>query len=155
MSLTKVISALLFLAVCMGVAVWNARRRKRLFFASHSIDVDQLHALLFSGESTASIEVIDVRQPLDLLAHSVIIPGSRRIAPKDALENPDLIPREQEAVVYCTCPSDGTAIKIMQKAVSLGFDKIKFLHGGLDAWTQKSYPVEPYQQSFHLDTPGV
>jgi len=42
----------------------------------------------------------------------------------------------------------------VKKAVSLGFEKVKILHGGLDAWKQRSYPVEPYQSAFHLDTPA-
>jgi 3-mercaptopyruvate sulfurtransferase SseA len=29
---------------------------------------------------------------------------------------------------------------------------MKFLKGGLDGWKAKGYPVEPYTQSFHLDT---
>jgi rhodanese-related sulfurtransferase len=162
MSLTKVICALLILTVCLAIAEWNRRRRKRLFFQSHSIEAEQLHAILFATDRSGpvqsgsiqprSIQVIDVRQPLDLLAYSQIIPGSRRIPPKEILANPELLERDQETIVYCTCPSDKTASKIMQKAVSLGFDKVRFLHGGLDAWKEKSYPVEPYESVFHLDT---
>lgn len=152
MSLTNLAVAVVILIACLGIAVWASKRRKRRFFQSHSIDAEQLYALLFGGKPTHFVQVIDVRQPLDLLATSVIIPGSRRIPPKEILENPELIARDQEAIVYCTCPSDKTAIKIMQKAVALGFEKIKFLHGGLDAWKQKNYPVEPYRQAFHLDT---
>ncbi|WP_041598103.1 rhodanese-like domain-containing protein [Granulicella tundricola] len=152
MSLTMVVAAVLILAV-LGAGEWYRRRRKRLFLASHSINVEQLHALL-AGNEGGSIHVIDVRQPLDLLAHSEIIPGSRRIPPKEILGNPGLLDKEQETVVYCTCPSDETAGKIMQKAVSLGFEKVKILHGGLDAWKEKRYPVEPYESAFHLDTPA-
>jgi rhodanese-related sulfurtransferase len=154
MSLLKVLVAVLILAACAAVAAWDRSRRRRLFFQSHSIDVERLRALLFAGRPDDAVEVIDVRQPLDLLAYSVIIPGSRRIPPKDILENPDLIRRDQETIVYCTCNSDEASIKIMRKAVALGFDKIKFLHGGLDAWKQRNYPVEPYRHSFHLDTPA-
>ena len=151
MSLTKLVCAILILGVFLGISEWKRRRRKRLFFAAHSIDAEQLHAILFAGE-TASVQVIDVRQPLDLLSYSQIIPGSRRIAPKEILNNPELLARDQETIVYCTCPSDQTASKIMHKAVSLGFEKVKILHGGLDAWKEKSYPVEPYETAFHLDT---
>ncbi len=155
MSPTKVVFVVLILIACMGVAAWIRRRRKRVFFESHSIDAEQLHAMLFEPGRSDSVQVIDVRQPLDLLAYSQIIPGSRRIAPKEILANPELLPKDQNTIVYCTCPSDETASKIMEKAVSMGFEKIKFLHGGLDAWKEKCYPVEPYETAFHLDTPGV
>ena len=32
------------------------------------------------------------------------------------------------------------------------FFRIKFLKGGLAAWKAKDYPVESYQELFHLDT---
>ena len=98
--------------------------------------------------------VYDVRQPLDLLAHSEIIPGSERISPKDILANPLLIPKDVDAVVYCTCPGDTTAEQIVRKALTLSFVRIRILTGGLDAWKAQGFPVEPYTTAFHLDTPA-
>ena len=154
MTLTEVAFAVVILASCFGIWLWSSRRRKRLFLESHSIDAEQLHEILFAGGRAESVQVIDVRQPLDLLASSQIIPGSRRIPPKEILENPNIFLRDQDTIVYCTCPSDQTAGKIMQRAVSLGFERVKVLHGGLDAWKEKSYPVEAYESVFHLDTPA-
>jgi rhodanese-related sulfurtransferase len=93
-----------------------------------------------------------VRLPLDLLADSDIIPGARRLAPKEIQANPSLIPKEKDTIVYCTCPSDKTSRAILQKALALEFSRIKFLKGGLDGWKARGYPVEPYTRSFHLDT---
>jgi rhodanese-related sulfurtransferase len=94
--------------------------------------------------------LFDVRQPLDLLANSEIIPGAKRIPPNDVLENPALIPKEQDSIVYCTCPSDKTSRIVLRRALSLNFLRIKFLKGGLAAWKAMGYPVEPYTQPFHL-----
>jgi rhodanese-related sulfurtransferase len=58
--------------------------------------------------------ILDVRQPLDLLADSEIIEGAQRISPEDATANPALIPTDKELVVYCTCPSDKTSRAIAQ-----------------------------------------
>jgi rhodanese-related sulfurtransferase len=33
----------------------------------------------------------------------------------------------------------------------LGFNRVKLLKGGLNAWKAKGYPVQPYKESFHLD----
>jgi rhodanese-related sulfurtransferase len=34
------------------------------------------------------------------------------------------------------------------------FSRIRFLKDGLDGWKARGYPVEPYKESFHLDTAG-
>jgi rhodanese-related sulfurtransferase len=39
-----------------------------------------------------------------------------------------------------------------RRALALNFLKVKFLRGGLAAWKQRGYPVEPYRETFHLDT---
>ena len=153
MSLTSIVYVVLVLAASLVLVEWSRRRRKRLFLASHSINAEQLKEMLAATSRPAAVQVLDVRQPLDLLAYSQIIPGSRRVPPKEILEHPDILPKDQETVVYCTCPSDDTAAKIMQKAIKLGYLKVRILTGGLDAWKAKGYPVEPYRSSFHLDTP--
>ena len=96
--------------------------------------------------------VLDVRQPLDFLAYSEIIPGAMRIPPKDLIQQPSLIPREKDAVVYCTCPSEKTSRMILRRALALQFSRIKFLKGGLAGWKAKGFPVEPYEKPFRLDT---
>jgi rhodanese-related sulfurtransferase len=123
------------------------RRRREL--DEHSIEPDALHALLTKNQD---VLLFDVRQPLDLLAHSEIIPGAKRIPPKEVLEKATLIPKEKESVIYCTCVSQSTSRMILERALALNFTKIKFLKGGLDAWKAKGYPVERYTTPFHLDT---
>jgi len=113
------------------------------------IDADALHALL---EPEAKVLVFDVRQPLDLLAHSEMIPGAKRIPPKDLLADPSLLSNTVDAVVYCTCEAQKTSVEIVQRGLSLGFRRLKVLRGGLSAWKAKGYPVVPYKESFRLDT---
>jgi len=139
---------LVLLAAILGF-VFVKRARDRREVREHSIDPDTLHELLIP---VRKVTVFDVRQPLDLLAHSEMIPGATRIAPKEVLENAALIPKEIDAVIYCTCVSDKTSRAILRKARALEFTRIKYLRGGLDGWKAKGYPVEPYTKSFHLDT---
>jgi rhodanese-related sulfurtransferase len=115
----------------------------------HRISAEELHEL---RSSARDVLIFDVRQPLDLLANLEIIPGAKRIPPKEVLEMPSLIPKERDSVVYCTCPSDKTSRAVLRQALALHFSRIKFLEGGLAAWKAKGYPVEEYQESFHLDT---
>jgi rhodanese-related sulfurtransferase len=132
------------------------RRRKRIrdqrVMEQHSITAEDLHALLASNQE---VLLFDVRQPLDLLAYPEIIPKAQRVAPNEVLERPSLIPKEKDAVVYCTCPSDKTSRIVLRRALALQFFRVRFLKGGLAAWKAKGYPVEPYQEVFHLYTPSL
>ena len=117
----------------------------------HSITPEELHALLASNQE---LFLFDVRQPLDLLAYPEIIPRAQRIPPNEVLENPALIPQERDVVVYCTCPSDKTSRLVLRRALTLHFNRIKLLKGGLAAWKAKGYRVDPYNEVFHLYSPS-
>src|ERR1700760_4170805 len=132
------------------VGLWRMKRlRERRELERYSIEPDELHALL---ESKKDVVVLDVRQPLDLLAHSEIIPGAVRVPPKEVMEQADSIPKDKDSVIYCTCVSEKTSRMVLQNALRLKFSRIKFLKGGLAAWKEKGYPVEVYDKPFHLDT---
>ncbi len=133
--------------------IWIRRMKARREFERISITPEALHELIVGHHD---VVILDVRQPLDLLADSEIIEGARRISPEDATTNPALIPTDKELVVYCTCPSDKTsraiAFKAQQLAPQVDLSRVKFLKGGLAAWKAKGYPVVPYDKTFHLDT---
>jgi|SRR5579859_6611068 len=147
MALTLIIICLAVL--CVAILVWTKRTGNRDDVEQHSITPEALHALLGSNQD---VLVYDVRQPLDLLAHAEIIPGAKRVFPKEIMEKPSIIPKDKDLVVYCTCPGDKTSREVWQKALAMNLLRVRFLKGGLDAWKAKGYPVEPYQESFHLDT---
>ena len=147
MSLVLIIIGVGVLGILL--ALWVKRRNERLKLERHSITPDALHELLTSKQG---VLLLDVRQPLDLLADSEIIPGTTRIPPKEVLQNPSLIPRDRDAVVYCTCPGDETSRRVLNRALAIQLSRIKLLKGGLAAWKAKGYPVVPYTESFHLDT---
>jgi len=142
-----ILSTICVAVVCVFAVIWLRRSTNRDDMEHHSITPEGLRALLAGNQE---VLLFDVRQPLDLLANSEIIPGARRIPPKEVLENPSLIPKEKDSIVYCTCPSDKTSREILHRTRSLQFLRIKFLRGGLAAWKAKGYPVEPYNKPFHL-----
>ena len=147
MSLIAIGVVAVCLAIGILVAMKQARVRRELEL--HSIEPEALHALLTAKED---VLVYDVRQPLDLLAYSEVIPGSIRIPPKEILANPSLIPKEKDAVVYCTCPSDKTSWSVVRQAMEQQVTRIKVLKGGLAGWKARGFEVEPYRDSFRLDT---
>ena len=147
MALIVICIAALCLALFVGGKIRRSRERREL--DQHSIGPETLHELLSDGKN---VRVFDVRVPLDLLAYSEVIPGSTRVPPKEIMENPALIPKEEDAVVYCTCPDDKTSREILRRALNLNFSRLKILKGGLAGWKAKGYPVEPYKEAFRLDT---
>ena len=137
--------------LCVVIFVWSKRKRDQDQLARHMITAEELRSLLASSRE---VLLFDVRQPLDLLANSEIIPGARRVPPQEVLDDTCVIPKEKEAVVYCTCPGEKTSRAVLHRALSLHFLHIKFLKGGLAAWKAKGYPVEPYRDVFHLYVPS-
>jgi rhodanese-related sulfurtransferase len=143
-----------FIIICVAVLGYLiVRRVKRMRdqqqIERHSITPEQLHTLLAADQE---VLVYDVRRPLELLADSEIIPGAKRIPPREFIANPALIPKDKDLVVYCTCAGDETSRTVLHMALGLHFNRVKFLKGGLAAWKAKGYPVEPYKESFPLET---
>lgn len=137
------------LALLLALIVQGIKRRKdRQEIRQHSITPEGLHEWLASNQE---VLLFDVRQPLDLLAYPEIIPGAIRIPPREVLENPFLIPKDKDSVIYCTCPSDKTSTEIWRKARAMDFSRLKILKGGLEGWKAQGYRVESYEKSFRLD----
>jgi rhodanese-related sulfurtransferase len=145
--MTLSLVAICIAAACIAVFASVKRHRDKTELERHSISVEELHLLL---ESDQEIFLFDVRQPLDLVAYPELIPRAQRIPPKEVLDKPALIPRDKDVVVYCTCPGDKTSRTVLRRALMLGFSRIKLLRGGLSAWKEKGYAVEPYKESFRL-----
>ncbi|HTH52628.1 MAG TPA: rhodanese-like domain-containing protein [Edaphobacter sp.] len=144
------VSLVVLVAVgAVGAVAWTLRARHLRKLDSYGIEPEILRGLL---QPKASVLLFDVRQPLDVLAYSERIPGAQRISPKDILADPMLIPIDEDVVLYCTCEGQKTSREIIQRGLTLGFSRVRLLRGGLAAWKAKGYPVEPYKESFHLDT---
>jgi rhodanese-related sulfurtransferase len=141
------LTAICVSVVCLLTVTWIKRRNHQDDMEQYSITPEALHALLAANQE---VLLFDVRQPLDLLANSEIIPGAKRIPPKEVMENPSLIPQEKDSIIYCTCPSDKTSREVLHRTRALHFFRIKFLRGGLAAWKAQGYPVEPYNKAFRL-----
>ena len=145
----------LFAIVAIGVLIFAGvrlkRSREKRELERYFIEPDDLHRMLSLNQD---VLVLDVRQPLDLLAYSEMIPGAKRLPPKDVIATPSLIPKDVETVIYCTCNSESTSRDILQRALALNFSKVRLLRGGLAAWKEKGYSVVPYEEAFHLDTAG-
>jgi rhodanese-related sulfurtransferase len=133
---------------CVLIAIWLKRRNDNRDLESHSITPEALHTLMNTDQG---VLVFDIRRPLDLLTDLEVIPGSTRVSLKEFFQNPSLIPIDKDSVVYCTCPGDQTARRVVQQALRLRFTRMKLLRGGLPAWKAKGYAVTTYDEPFQLD----
>ena len=147
--MSLILTVICVAVLCSSIVLWIKRTRDRRVMEQQSITPEELHTLLASNQE---VLLFDVRQPLDFLVDSEIIPGAKRIPPREVLENTSLIPKDKDSVAYCTCPGDKTSRTITRQARAMHFYRVKFLKGGLAAWKAKGYPVELYQETFHLDT---
>ena len=75
--------------------LWVRRIKARREIERLSITPEALHELMIANHN---VLVLDVRQPLDLLADSEIIAGAQRVSPQDATENPGVIPDRKSVV---------------------------------------------------------
>ena len=148
MTMMAVDLTIICVAILVASALSNHVKDQREL-ERHTITPEELHGLLASNRK---VLVFDVRQPLDLLGDSVVIPGAKWFSPQAVFDDPSLLPENRDFVVYCTCPSDKTSRAVLRKALASGYSRIKFLKGGLDGWRAKGSPVEPYKEPFHLDT---
>ena len=112
-----ILSVLGAVVLCVLFVTRIKRKRDRNELDMNSITPEALHTLMASNQG---ILVFDVRQPLDLLGHSAIIPGAKWIPPEEVIKNPSLI-QEKDAVVYCTCPGDKTSRAVLHQAQACTF----------------------------------
>jgi rhodanese-related sulfurtransferase len=139
--LVVLVIVLIFL-VGFAIFGWKKRKNRENELERHSVSPQELHAFLDSGKQ---VLVFDVRQALDLLAYPEQIPGAKRIPPEEVLEKPNLIPKDKDVIVYCTCPSEKTSRRVLRRALALGFSRVRFLSGGLAAWKALGFPVEQFR----------
>jgi 3-mercaptopyruvate sulfurtransferase SseA len=52
------------------------------------------------------------------------------------------IPRQQEVVLYCTCPNEASSAMTAVKLRKYGVTKVRPLHGGFHTWRRLGFPLE-------------
>jgi rhodanese-related sulfurtransferase len=62
------------------------------------------------------------------------IPGARHVPIEEVGRHIADLPRDLDIVLYCACPSEASAARVAKILMSHCFNKVRPLHGGLDAW---------------------
>ncbi|MBI4416333.1 MAG: molybdopterin-synthase adenylyltransferase MoeB [Euryarchaeota archaeon] len=101
-----------------------------------SIAPEELKAKLDRGEP---VVVIDVREPMEYQINR--IPGARLIPLGQLPYKVNELSTADEIVLHCKSgPRSATALRFLRE---LGFQKLKNLDGGIDAWVERVDPSQP------------
>ncbi len=135
-------TALVILAALVAAYVgwkWWERHRFLKSLKAARITVDELYAMMTRGED---LVILDVRSKTHRELHGLRIPGARAFD-QDKLDQVVAgISRDHEIVVYCACPNDATAVKVAGLLRQRGFQRVRPLAGGIDAWTSAGLDLE-------------
>jgi membrane protein DedA with SNARE-associated domain/rhodanese-related sulfurtransferase len=131
--------ALLVLALAAYIASkWWRRRQFILQLRMDRISVDELWEMM-GKEISATI--LDVRSQLTQAA-SGRIPGALPIDMNKITESLAGLSTDGDVIVYCACPNEASAVKVAQALKQLGFQRVRPLQGGIDAWIAAGHDVE-------------
>ena len=133
-------AAALALAVLIGAyVIAKAIQRWRLsrLLAAAVITVDELRERLAREPRPY---VIDVGSTI---AHAARphIPGAMLLS-LDAIAQREDFPDDREIVLYCACPNEESARRGAQLLLQKGYQRVRPLIGGIDAWSAAGHPVE-------------
>jgi rhodanese-related sulfurtransferase len=127
----------ILLAAYIGLKYWQRRRLLRELRMAR-ITVSDVRRKQQAGESMI---IVDLRSDAALEEDPAIIPGAIRATLDDIKTGNHKLPRDQEIVVYCSCPNEATAARVSLLLQKSGFKNVRPLLGGIDAWRKENYPV--------------
>lgn len=107
------------------------------------ITADELKHRMDSGED---VVIVDLRSALEVEAEPLTIPGAVQMDAADLEEAFEVIPRDREIVVFCSCPNEATSARVALRLRALGITQIRPLADGLDAWRRRGFPLEAPKQ---------
>jgi membrane protein DedA with SNARE-associated domain/rhodanese-related sulfurtransferase len=127
------------LALYIGYKFYQ-RRRLLKELRTARITVDELHQRLQTGEVPV---ILDLRSPAELDRDPSLIRGARHLTMDELKLRHQEIPRDRDIVLYCSCPNEETSARMALLLQRNGILRVRPLLGGIDAWRERNYPVEP------------
>ncbi len=140
LSTTAHFFGLIFALLFVGFLAWRMLQR-RAFLRSvrmARLEPQDLKRMIDAGQP---VVIVDLRHPLDYLPDPRTLPGALSLTPDKLVEQRDRIPRDQEIVLFCTCPSEATAARMALRLRSMGIHRVRPLRGGYDEWKRLGYPL--------------
>jgi rhodanese-related sulfurtransferase len=132
----ELVAALLVLYILLK---WWQRWRLLRALRMSRITAAELHQALADD---APVVVVDVRPHASRLLDARVVPGALLIDTTGIDHTVHDIALDRELVLYCNCPNEVSAAKLAKVLMAQGYQRVRPLLGGLDAWDAAGYPVE-------------
>jgi membrane protein DedA with SNARE-associated domain/rhodanese-related sulfurtransferase len=134
----------LFVLLLAGLLLyigWKYFNRRRFLnkLRIARISPEELRQRMIAGED---IVVVDLRHALECESEPETIPGAVHMDPLKLDQAFELIPRDREIVLFCSCPNEATAAQNALRLRNLGITRIRPLAGGLASWRGLGFPVQ-------------
>jgi rhodanese-related sulfurtransferase len=102
-----------------------------------------IHELKRKMDRKEEVVIIDTRAGHSYIGSSVKIKGAIHLTLDELQARMGELPKHKEIIPYCTCPDEATSASMAWTLRENGFQKVRPLIGGFDAWEKAGYPVEP------------
>jgi len=136
----------LVILMVLGVLIYRVVKRRQFLVELRGLRLEpaQLMAMIDDAERAGLDRpfIVDLRHPLDVLTDPLILPGALRVGPDELKQRKEIIPRDRDIVLYCTCPSEETSAKVALELRRMGIKRVRPLRGGLQGWKDAGYPVD-------------
>jgi membrane protein DedA with SNARE-associated domain/rhodanese-related sulfurtransferase len=131
----------LLLAALGSYIVWKWQNRRR-FLQKLRIARITPEELKRRMDAREDMIIVDLRHELEFDAEPQTIYGAVRMDPADLEEAIEVIPRDREIVLFCSCPNEATAAQMALRLRSRGITRIRPLAEGLDGWRKRGFPMQ-------------
>jgi membrane protein DedA with SNARE-associated domain/rhodanese-related sulfurtransferase len=141
---------LIFILMVFGFIIYRFVKQRKFITAVAAMRLEPTELKTMIDEATAQGNtppfIVDLRHPLDYLPDPRVLPGALRIGPNELTQHQEIIPRDRDVVLYCTCPSEETSAKVAMQLHRFGIYRVRPLRGGFDGWKTLGYPLQDYVQ---------
>jgi membrane protein DedA with SNARE-associated domain/rhodanese-related sulfurtransferase len=138
----------IFVVMVLGFLAYRIWKQRKFLQQVRELRLEpsELKTMLDSAERDGLTPpfIVDLRHPLDYLPDPRVLPGALRIGPNELKQHSEIIPRDRDVILYCTCPSEETSARLALQLHKMGVYRVRPLRGGFDGWKQAGYPLVDY-----------
>ncbi|CAN5412764.1 DedA family protein/thiosulfate sulfurtransferase GlpE [soil metagenome] len=149
----------IFVAMVLGFIGYRIFKQRKFLTQVRAmrLEPEELKLILDTAAEQGNIPpfIVDLRHPLDYLPDPRVLPGAIRIGPNELTAHSEVIPRDRDVILYCTCPSEETSAKVAMQLHKLGVYRVRPLRGGFDGWKEAGFPLQDYIQDVPTSPAGT
>jgi membrane protein DedA with SNARE-associated domain/rhodanese-related sulfurtransferase len=126
-------------ALYIAYKYWQRQRLLRELRMAR-ITVAELREKMDAGETPL---ILDLRSSVAVEQDPALIRGAIHLSLDDIEERLSELPRDRDIIVYCSCPNEVSSARLALRLQRKGFTRVRPLLGGIDAWREQNFPMEP------------